>query len=86
MNIVYVALDNPIHVAIANYPAEKIQVKVSQGTITGEKGQYNWTVTKLGIATLTVFAEDKKIATFEYRVKPLPNPVPMNFQKCRISF
>jgi hypothetical protein len=75
MNTVYIGLDNPITVAVANHSPETIQVKVSQGTIRGEKGRYNWTVTKPGIATLTVFAEDKKIATFEYRVKPLPNPV-----------
>jgi hypothetical protein len=80
MNVVYVGLDNPIHVAIANYSSEAIIIKVSQGTITGENGEYVWRpITSSNEAFTSIFIKknniEKLISTITYRVKIIPNPI-----------
>ncbi|NJN76931.1 MAG: hypothetical protein HC803_00230 [Saprospiraceae bacterium] len=39
MNVLYIGFDNPIEIAVAEYPVEAISVKVSNGTITGSNGK-----------------------------------------------
>lgn len=79
MNVVYIGVENPMEIAVSGYPAEAIRVKVEQGTITGENGKYNWTVTTPGTATISVNVnengKEKEIYSMQYRVKRIPDPV-----------
>jgi hypothetical protein len=75
MNVLYIGADNPIEVAVADYPVEAIQVKVSDGIISGSNGKYNWAVSRPGAATISVFANGKELAKYNYRVKRIPDPI-----------
>lgn len=75
MNVLYIGVDNPIEIALSDYPVEAIQVKVNDGTITGSNGKYNWTVFRPGAAAITVFANGKELAKYNYRIKRIPDPV-----------
>lgn len=79
MNVVYIGVENPMAIAVSGYPASAIRVKVEQGTITGENGQYNWEVTTPGKAKISVYVnekgKEKELYSMEYRVKRIPDPI-----------
>lgn len=85
LNIVYVALLNPITIAVAGLPAEKVLVTTDGGTLTGEKGKYllsipDTSTQKLKEVKLTIYeiikpGKQKEIGTRIYRVKMIPKPL-----------
>lgn len=82
MNVLYVALQNPITISAAGVPAEKIQASISGGggTITKKgPGEFVVTVSSTGKAVINVSAEiDGKVKSLnskEFRVKQIPDPV-----------
>lgn len=80
MNVLYVGVDNPISIAVAGIPDDKISTIINNGTIEGKNGKYIAKVNKSGTAIIEVFSEannkKKSIGKTEFRVKNVPNPVP----------
>ncbi|WP_109696290.1 type IX secretion system motor protein PorM/GldM [Chitinophaga deserti] len=81
MNVMYVALQNPISITAAGVPAEKVNATIAGcgGQITKKgAGEFVVTVNSTGKATVTVSAEVdgqvKTLATKEFRVKNVPDP------------
>jgi len=85
MNVLYIAIENPIAVSVPGFPAEKVKASISQGSLTGGKGKYMAMPTTPGKAGVTVTVEinedgkttSKVMGTQEFRVKRVPDPVPM---------
>ncbi len=74
MNVVYIAVDNPVTVSGGSVGAEKVHVSFDKGTITKENGDnYNVVPTTPGEGIITVNANGKP-TPFTVRVKYLPNP------------
>src|SRR5579863_2148360 len=74
MNVVYIAVDNPVTVSGGSVGAEKVHVSFDKGTITKDNGDnYNVVPTTPGEGTITVNANGKP-TPFPVRVKYLPNP------------
>lgn len=59
INVVYIGIDNPIHVAVSGYSADDLTVQVSDGEIQGSSGKYIWKASTPGNAEITVFAKGK---------------------------
>ena len=79
MNVFYIGVDNPVAVAVAGAPSSSVKVTAGGGASINKKGgsQYVVTASRPGEATLTVAAEGLKSKTFTYRVKRIPDPVPL---------
>lgn len=90
MNVMYMGIPNPMDVSVPGVSPDKIRIKVVNGTFTtekvknprGENFRGNWAVrpTALGRNVQVVVSADidGKVTTYapyEFRVKPLPNPV-----------
>lgn len=83
MNVLYVALQNPITISAAGVPAEKIQASISgvSGAQISRRGAGEFVVTVggTGKAVISVSAEiDGKVKTLdskEFRVKTIPDPI-----------
>ena len=79
MNIFYIGIDNPVSIAVANYPVKSLIVKTTNGKIIRGDDGYIFRGEKPGAAEISIFrrANDKliKIGTSVFRVKNLPMPV-----------
>lgn len=79
-NKMYCGVDNPIGVAVSNYPVKSIKLKITkgEGVITGENGKYSVKVKEPGFIEITVYIikdkKEKSFGVFPYRVFPIPNP------------
>ena len=80
MNVFYIGVDNPISVSAAGVSSNDVRVSGSGSGISvngaGGGGKYNVRVSTPGEATLTVSGGGAS-QTFKYRVKRIPDPVPM---------
>ncbi len=77
MNVFYMGVDNPVTVAAAGVSSNDLRVGVT-GNVTRTGGGGNkFTVkgTAPGKATVTVSGGGLKATSFEFRVKPIPDPV-----------
>ena len=77
MNVFYMGVDNPVTVAAAGVSSNDLRVGVT-GNVTRTGGGGNkFTVkgTSPGKATVTVSGGGLKATSFEFRVKPIPDPV-----------
>jgi len=80
MNVLYIAVDNPLSISVSGVPQEKVSVQISQGTIVKKSGsEYEARPTTPGDATVTVFAEidgqRKNMGSMQFRIKLLPTPI-----------
>lgn len=78
MNVMYLGVDNPVTIAVANYNPKEIKVTLSNGTlIKADGGYYNYIARpkEVGMTILSVFAGEKLINKSEFRVKRVPDPV-----------
>jgi len=84
MNVVYAGIDNPLTIAIAGIPSDKIVVTADKGTLSGNNGNYilslpylkNDTVKNI---TITIYfkspdGNQNEIAKRVLRVKQVPKP------------
>ncbi len=77
MNVFYMGVDNPVEVSAAGVPSAQIKVSLDGGNISkNSDGTYNVTVNSPGKATVRVSAPGVT-ASKEYRVKRIPDPVPL---------
>jgi hypothetical protein len=78
MNVLYLGVDNPVTIAVANYQSSKIRPEITNGKITSKDGgYYNYVIQpkNVGMAILKIYAGDKLISNAEFRVKRVPDPV-----------
>ena len=78
MNVFYMGVDNPVEVSAAGVPSAQIKVSMDGGNISkNNDGTYNVTVNSPGKAIVRVSAPGMTPASKEYRVKRIPDPVPL---------
>ncbi|RYF44932.1 MAG: gliding motility protein GldM [Chitinophagaceae bacterium] len=73
MNVFYIGVDNPVTIGSPT-GWDKTTVSMTGGTITGSNDKRTVRVSSPGKASITVNA-DKKAATFDFRVKRIPDPI-----------
>ena len=74
MNIFYIGIDNPITVAMAGVPSEKVQVSCENAKIKNlDNGHYNVIVNEVGNKTIKV-TDGNHTQEIIYRVKRMPDP------------
>jgi gliding motility-associated protein GldM len=78
MNVFYIGVENPISVSAAGVSSNDVKVSASGVAVKsgGGGGKFIVTATTPGEATLTVSGGGAS-QTFKYRVKRIPDPVPM---------
>lgn len=78
MNVMYVGVENPISVVAAGISSNDLRVSASGGGIQlspSGTGKYIARVSKPGSATVTVSGGGLRPTSFDFRVKPIPDPV-----------
>ncbi len=74
MNTLYIGVDNPI-TAITTHGAVDIDsISVSGGTITGDRGRFVVSVSRVGDCTITIKKNGVK-QSFPFNIKKIPDPV-----------
>jgi gliding motility-associated protein GldM len=96
MNVMYMAIPNPIDVSVPGVSPDKIKIKVVNGTVTtekvknskGENFKGTWAVKPAAvgqnvqvIVTADMNGKPMQFAPYEFRVKPIPPPVAIFAQK-----
>lgn len=76
MNVFYIGVDNPVSVVAAGISSNDLKVSPNGISLnkTG-KGKYNATASRPGNATITVSGGGLAATKFEFRVKPIPDPI-----------
>lgn len=78
MNLFYIGIDNPITVAMAGIPSEKVKVTCEDAEIKNlGNGHYNVRIKTVGKKIIKVEADGIAPKEIEYRVKRIPDPAPM---------
>lgn len=78
MNLFYIGIDNPITVAMAGIPSEKVKVSCDEAEIENlGNGHYNVRVNTVGKKIVKVEADGIAPKEIEYRVKRIPDPQAM---------
>lgn len=77
MNVFYMGVENPVSVAAAGVSSNDLRVSVTGNVTKTGGGGSKFTVkgTSPGKATVTVSGGGLKATSFEFRVKPIPDPV-----------
>lgn len=79
MNVLYIGVDNPIEISVPGVPSEKLKPSCNNGSLSGGKGKYVVKVKGGSKANISVGADfggsTKNMGSFEFRVKPVPDPV-----------
>lgn len=77
-NDLYIGVDNPISVAVENYPSNQIIVKADHGTLEGSGWRYFYRGTEPGGVSITVYKKSnlKEIGSWHFRLRYIPDPVP----------
>ena len=77
MNVFYIGVENPISVSAAGVSSNEVKVSASGVSVSSQGGgHYIVTATTPGEATLTVSGGGAS-QSFKYRVKRIPDPVPL---------
>lgn len=78
MNVFYMGVDNPLTVSAAGVPSSSVRVSISgPATISGSGSKFTVRGSKQGDATVNVSADGKNLGSFPFRVKRIPNPIPV---------
>jgi gliding motility-associated protein GldM len=75
MNVLYFGITNPIEIAVTGVTSDKVTATITNGAI--KRVSNGWAVIpdKIGISTITVLVDNKKVSEKEFRVKSIPTPV-----------
>lgn len=77
MNVLYIGVPNPISVSAPGVPTGSINLRMSNGSLSGSGGHYTATVSSIGKTTLTVTGEKGMVlGSTEFRIKRIPDPKP----------
>jgi len=83
MNVLYIGVDNPVAISAPGLPAEKINARIDQGTLSKNGKEYSVKITSMpkGVTKATISATadigDGKVMQLgasEFRVKRVPSP------------
>lgn len=82
MNVLYIGVNNPLSVSAPGIPKDKLRVSISGGSVTGSGGSFNARVSSPGKVNVTVSGEaspgkTQVLGSTEFRVKRIPDPVPV---------
>ena len=78
MNVFYIGVDNPISVSAAGVSSNDLNVSASGITLTKTgNGKYNVRGDKPGEATITLSGGGLPPTKFTYKVKRIPDPIPL---------
>ncbi len=82
MNVFFIGVDNPLRIAAAGIPASELQVElIGDGSISGSEGDYTVRVENPGEVKIRVMHkvgdEIKMVTDQKYRVKRIPDPIPL---------
>jgi gliding motility-associated protein GldM len=78
MNVFYIGVPNPITVSAAGVSTNELKVNASGVNLSGGGGgKYEVNATTPGNATITLSGGGLPATKFDYRVKRIPDPVPM---------
>ncbi|MDR0692365.1 MAG: gliding motility protein GldM [Prevotellaceae bacterium] len=76
MNVVYRGIANPISVSSAGIPQDKLDVRITNGTIEHKGNEFLVVPGNGRICEISVFVNEKNMGTRQLRVKDLPVPTP----------
>lgn len=74
MNVFYIGVDNPITLSAAGVPSEQLRVQAEGATISGSGARRTVQVKRQGEAKIILSGGGLAPTTFNFRVKPIPNP------------
>lgn len=78
-NILYQGIDNPLTIAVENYPCNSIVVKTDNGKVLGKACSYYFHTDTGWKANIILYKKVKghliKIGSSIFRVKPIPDPI-----------
>ncbi|MEL7162201.1 MAG: GldM family protein, partial [Bacteroidota bacterium] len=79
MNVFYIGVDNPVSVAAAGVPSSQVRVSVTGAASKKSGNNKNLIVTgsRQGEATVSVTANNQSLGSFDFRVKRIPDPIPL---------
>jgi gliding motility-associated protein GldM len=89
MNVFYIGVDNPISIAAAGVSSNSLKVSVNGGgtTISGSAKNYTVKATTQGDCNVVVSSPEMAApATFKFRVKRIPDPIPILGKKGQSNF
>jgi hypothetical protein len=61
MNVFYIGVPNPVQISAAGVANSKLNVSMSNGSITGSGGKYEVRVTTQGTTNVTCFCQWQKL-------------------------
>ncbi|MDR3181039.1 MAG: gliding motility protein GldM [Prevotellaceae bacterium] len=76
MNVVYRGIENPVNVSSAGIPQDKLDVRITNGTIERKGNEFMVIPGSGRICEISVFVDEKNMGTRQLRVKDLPPPTP----------
>ncbi|MDR2448762.1 MAG: gliding motility protein GldM [Prevotellaceae bacterium] len=76
MNVVYRGIENPISISSAGIPQDKLDVRITNGTIEHKGNEFIVVPGNGRICEVSVFVNGKNMGTRQLRVKDLPTPAP----------
>ena len=78
MNVFYIGIDNPLTIAVENFPCEKLEVTSNELLIEKKsRGKYIVKAQHPGIANIKIAGEGFDAQTFEFRIKRIADPIPV---------
>ncbi len=77
-NVLYIGVDNPISIAVENFPSEQIGVKANKGDIQGTGKRYVYRGDEPGNIWIILYnkATLEEIGRSSFRLNYIPSPVP----------
>jgi gliding motility-associated protein GldM len=76
MNVFYIGVDNPVTVSASGVSSNDVRVSVSgSASISGRGSSYVVKATAPGEATVNVTADGKRLGSFPFRIKRIPDPI-----------
>ena len=81
MNVLYIAVDNPIDISVSGFRDDQIRAGITQGSIVKSGTGWVARVSKAGKCNISVQVSDdngqsRSMGSMEFRVKRVPDPVP----------
>ena len=81
MNVLYAGIENPISIAVPGIPSNAISASMTNGSLTRNGNEWSARPDKVGTeavvtVTATVDGRQQTVATTNFRVRKLPDPMP----------
>ena len=78
MNVFYLAVDNPVEIAVAGVPGSQVSAEATNGSLTASGGKFTMRPKRAGNCLVNVFVnidgKKRNVGSKEFRVKQVPDP------------